>query len=175
MPAFNPFALTSKILTKTIGDELVRLMTSTAPPGTFTICQYGGVERVAEIPKLGELLPAIFVVPSGSTEYSPEGILDLNGTHAEVIENYRISIWQSYITTDDPLALITDFANNALTALIQDPKLSNIAATIRPNQISSSRLVGVDWEPEEQLLLIETAASVKVAVLLWQVRWYSRG
>lgn len=172
---YNPLQYNSKIYTKTIGDELVRLITSSAPPGSFVVCQFGGVERVAEIDKIGKMLPAIFIEPEGESEYLEEGKLDITGTHAEVVEHYRVSVWKSYTNTDNPVAVIDAFAHDVLIALVQDPKLSALAATIKPNQISRSSLVGVDWTPDEQLLLTETAAAVKVIVLRWQVRWYSRG
>lgn len=175
MTVFNPFLQSSKLYTKVIGDELVRLLTSTAPAGTFKVCQFGGVERVAEIDKIGKLIPAIFVEPESETEYTEDGKLDITGTHAEVVEHYRISLWKGYVNTDNPVDVIEAFAQDVITGLVQDPRLSTLQQTIKPNQISRSSLVGVDWNPDEQLLLTETAASVKVIVLRWQVRWYARG
>jgi hypothetical protein len=173
--AYNPREYNVRILTKTIGDELVRLITSTAPAGSFVVCQFGGVERVAEIDKIGKLLPAVFIEPEGEVEYTPDGKIDISGTHCEVIEHFRVSVWKPYSNTDNPLEVIDAFAFQVLQALRLNPRLTEIAASIYPNMISDGRLVGVDWTPDEQFLLIETAAAVKVIVMRWQVRWYSRG
>lgn len=170
-----PIPYNVKILTRTIGEALVDLIQNTVPVGVLKVCQYGGVERVAEVDKLGKMLDAIFIEPEGETEYREDGKLDIAGTHSEVIEHYRISIWKKYEVTENPAQQVSLLADDALFVLRSDPRLSALQATIKPNQISDSRLVAVDWTPDEQLLLVETAAAVKVIVLRWMVRWYSRG
>lgn len=166
---------TGRVLTKTIADELIRLISASTAEVLLTAqtIDLGEPMQIAAVEQYADLLPAVLVKPAGAS-YTP-GVLSATGTQYAVAESFRIC----YAYHVDSLTL--DVWSRAISALHEiglaissDFLLSEIASTIAPSQVSSSDITGVEYEPFEDLLLRDKEIPVKVVALTWTVNWLSR-
>ena len=160
------------IKTKTIADELVRLIKASVYGTSCLVVQVAGIEQVAGPRPLKELLPAVFVVPTAS-DPKDEPALDVHGTQQTIVERFRIACFSSLAATDSPFT-VGQAAAAAVVASLSDEGLSSIASAITPAQVLSSRWRGTEWQPEEAAFLIDNEQMAKVVVVRWEVEWYAR-
>lgn len=160
------------LLTATIGEELARLIRD-GMSSSLRVAQFGGLERVANAPAWDTLLPCVMIDPQEAT-YGEEGGLDVGNLQPVVTESYRIVHFFKYTDQDDVTAKAAANVAAILATLTADAGLSQLWPTIRPNQINFSEVGGVEWHPEEQAFLTDSAQRVKVVAMRWRVRWYCR-
>lgn len=158
--------------TKTIGDELVRLIKASSFGSTCEVVQLGGVEMLSNPQRVGDMIPGIIVEPT-SSEPSDELALGVNGTQDAVVENFRIGVFINLSPNDNPFTELNTAASSVVAAL-NDLKLSGIASSMLPSMVERSAWNGTEWSPEEALFLTGAAQNAKVVVIRWKVIWLSR-
>ena len=160
-------ASSATVLTKTIGDELVRLIKANAST-TFGLVQFASSQVFG---KGITAFPALFVIPI-QTQVTPGFVTQAD---YEFREEFRILYVFEHGDSDSAIVttMFTD-TQDIVAALATDATLSTLYATTTPDIVVQSSPELYEWAPEEdQTLTEELGHPVKAVAIQWVVTWRS--
>jgi len=160
---------TADVMADRIGQKLAQLIRDDTSRTEIRSVAFGSAEFLAQTENIDRLLPGIWIRPTASSDYVEA---EQTASLFAVSDTFRIAAVAPYRQDQDPIEAVSKILRIAVRVLRGNRALTGL--DIAPHRLVDSGIVSIDWDPFENEFFRELGSPIRVATLLWSVRWLTR-